>query len=134
MRKGLMAAGLVVVAGLLYCKSNQASGTIVGGAFSITVQATSMDIKQGQTALARVLVNREEGFRHPIRLEITAPVGLEVDPSSVTLREDERESVVPLRIRADSDAPLGGHYVPIRGTPTIGPTVEAVFQVNVIAR
>jgi len=137
MRKALIATGFIFVAALaalLDCKSGRAAGMSWKDTFSITVPVTSTDIKQGQSALVRVVVNRDEGFKQSIRLEVRAPVGLDVDPNTVTLRLDERESDVPLRIMADNNARTGAYKILVIATPDIGSVVEAEFQVNVIAK
>ena len=136
MRKALIAAGLiaVAVAVLLECKSSQAGGLSGRDTFSITVPVMSTDVKQGQTAMVRVVVNRDAGFKQSIRLKVRATRGLDVDPSSVTLRLEERESNVQLRITADKDAHPGERSVMVVGTPEIGQAREAEFRVNVIAK
>ena len=129
-----MAAGLIAVAGLMECKSSQAGGIIWNNMFSITVPTTSTDITQGQTALVRVVLSSDEGFKQTVRLEIRAPRGLNVEPNNITLRLENRESDVQLRITADRDARLGERTVVVLGTPDIGQTVEAEFRVNVTAK
>jgi uncharacterized membrane protein len=134
MRKGLTAAGLIVVAALAGCKSSQTGGMSGKDTFKITVPAMSTDVKQGETALVEVSVDCGEGFNQSVKLEVKAPKGLDVDPGGAKVKPGDKDGEVQLKIKADKDAPLGEQKFIVLGTPDVGEAVEVEFKVIVSAK
>jgi uncharacterized membrane protein len=134
MKTLIVSVMLVSLVAVLGCKSSETGGMSGKDTFKITVPAMSTDVKQGETALVRVVVDRGEGFKQSVKLEVKAPKGLDVDPGSTTVKPGDKEGDVQLKIKADKDAPLGEQKLMVMGTPDVGEAVEVEFKVNVIAK
>ena len=130
--KTVLVASLIAVAALVGCKKTE-TGVVVGNdTFKVSVPAIGTDVKQGETQLARVSVDRSEGFKQSVKLELKAPTGLSVDPESTTVNTGDKGDV-QLKITAAKDAPLGASKILVKGTPDKGEAVEIEFKVNVVA-
>jgi uncharacterized membrane protein len=130
--KTALVAGLIAVAALVGCKSQ--TGVVVGNdTFKVSVPAIGTDVKQGETQLARVTVDRSEGFKQSVKLELKAPTGLSVDPDNTTVNAGDKGDV-QLKITAAKDAPLGDQKIMVKGTPEHGDPVELEFKVTVSAK
>lgn len=127
----MMLLSLVAVLG---CKSSETGGTSGSDTFNMTVPALSTDVKQGEIALVRVLVNRGSGFKQSVKLEVKAPKGLDVYPDSTTVKPGDKDGGVQLKIKAAQDAPLGPQKLIVLGTPDVGEAVEVEFKVTVSAK
>jgi uncharacterized membrane protein len=130
--KTALVAGLIAVAALVGCKSQ--TGVVVGNdTFKVSVPAIGTDVKQGETQLARVTVDRSEGFKQSVKLEVKAPTGLSVAPDNTTVNAGDKGDV-QLKITAAKDAPLGDQKIMVKGTPEHGDPVELEFKVTVSAK
>ena len=128
----VVVAGLIAAAALVGCKSQ--TGVVVGDdTFKVSVPAIGTDVKQGETQLARVTVDRSAGFKQSVKLEMKAPTGLSVDPDSTTVNAGDKGDV-QLKITAAKDAPLGDQKIMVKGTPEHGDPVELEFKVTVSAK
>jgi uncharacterized membrane protein len=130
--KNVLVAGLIAVAALVGCKSQ--TGVVVGNEkFKVSVPALSTDVKQGETQVVRVSVEREDGFKQSVKLEMKAPTGLSVDPDNTTVNAGDKGDL-QLKITAAKDAPLGDQKIMVKGTPENGDPVELDFKVTVSAK
>jgi len=93
----------------------------------------STDVKQGEVQTVRVSVERGEGFKQAVKLEVKAPTGLQVDPASTTVNPGDKGDV-QLKITAAKDAPLGEQKIMVKGTPDKGEATEIEFKVVVSAK
>ena len=130
--KTVLVAGLIAVAALVGCKNTE-TGVVVGNdTFKVSVPAVAKDVKQGETQLARVTVDRSEGFKQSVKLELKAPTGLSVDPDNTTVSAGDKGDV-QLKITAANvhllkydallgTAPLNGPFVLI----TVSDTGEGI--------
>jgi uncharacterized membrane protein len=133
MKKALVAAGLIAIVGLMGCKKSEEGGGAGANTFKLTVPLTSTAVKQGETQVLRVAVERGEAFKESVKLEVKAPKGLSVDPDSTTVKPGDKGDV-QLTIKADKDAPLGDQVVQIKGKPDKGEPTTTTFTITVSAK
>lgn len=103
-----------------------------GQGFKVAVPSMQTNVKQGELQTVTVSVNRDDYFKQDVNLEIKAPKGITVEPSSVAVRANDKPDV-QLRIAASKDAPLGEYRVYVKGSPATGEPTSADFNVKVIA-
>jgi len=133
MKKALLVAGLIATAAIMGCKRSEEGGRAGDDTFRLSVPALSTAVKQGEKQVVRVAVERGEGFKQSVKLELKAPAGLKVEPDSTTVKPGDKGDV-QLTITAADDAPLGDHKIMIKGTPDRGEPAEMEFTVTVSAR
>ncbi len=129
----VLIAGLIGMAALVGCKKSEEGGRAGSDTFRVVVPATSADVKQGEVQTVRVSVERGEGFKQAVKLDIKAPTGLQVDPESTMVKPGDKGDV-QLKITAAKDAPLGTQKVMVKGTPDKGESAELEFKVTVSAK
>ena len=128
----VLVAALVAAAALVGCKTSAPGGGAGNDTFRVTVPALSTTVKQGETQLVRVAVERSEGFKQAVKLELKGPAGIQVDPDSTTVQPGDKGDV-QLKITAAKDAPLGEGKILVKATPKQGEAVETEFKVTVSA-
>ena len=147
MNKALVVA-LMAMAALVGCKKSEEGGRAGNDTFRLTVPALSTAVKQGETQVVRVGVERGEGFTQAVKLKVKAPTGLQVDTESEKIAEVGALHIttgsimvkpgdkgdVQLKITAAKDAPLGEQTVQVEGTPDKGNATQTSFKVKVIAK
>lgn len=131
MKKALVVA-LIAMAALVGCKKSEEGGRTGTDTFRLSVPVMSTTVKQGEVQTVRVTVDRGESFKQPVKLELKAPTGLQVDPSSTTVQPGDKGDV-QLKITAAKDAPLGDQKIMIKGTPDKGESTETEFTITVSA-
>ena len=132
MKQALVVA-LIAMAALVGCKKSEEGGRAGTDTFRLSVPALSTTVKQGEVQTVRVSVDRGEGFKQPVKLEVKAPAGLQVDPSTTTVQLGDKGDV-QLKITAAKDAPLGDQKIVVKGTPDKGESTETEFTVTVSAK
>ena len=132
MKKALV-AGLIAMAALVGCKKSEEGGRAGNDTFRVVVPAMTTDVKQGEIQTVRVSVERGEGFKQRVKLEVKAPAGLQVDPDSTTVEPGDKGDV-QLKITAANDAPIGESKILVKGTPDKGESAETEFKVTVSAK
>ena len=133
MKNTLLVVGLIATIAVVGCKKSEEGGRAGSDTFRVVVPAMSSAVKQGEVVTARVSVERGEGFKQSIKLDVKAPTGLAVDPSSTTVAQGDKGDV-QLTITAAADAPLGDQTIRVHGTPDKGNAVETEFKVTVSAK
>ena len=133
MQKALVVVALIAAAALVGCKKSEEGGRAGTDTFKLSVPALSTTVKQGETQVVRVAVDRGEGFKQAVKLETKAPTGLKVDPDSTTVNAGDKGDV-QLKITAAADAPLGDLKIMIKGTPDKGDPTTTEFKVTVSAK
>jgi uncharacterized membrane protein len=106
MKKGLMVAALIATAALMGCKKSEEGGRAGNDTFRLSVPALTTAVKQGEVQTVRVSVERGEGFKQGLKLEVKAPTGLQVDPDSTMVKPGDKGDV-QLKITAAKDAQIG---------------------------
>ena len=132
MKKALV-VGLIAMAALVGCKKSEEGGRAGNDTFRVVVPAMSADVKQGEVQTARVSVERGEGFKQGVKLDVKVPAGLQVDPESTMVQPGDKGDV-QLKITAAKDAPLGVQKIMVKGTPDKGEPAEVEFKVTVSAK
>jgi uncharacterized membrane protein len=99
-------------------------------AFTLDVPNLATDIKQGESKVVTISINRGKNFDQDVTLSFeNTPKGLSVDPARPVLKKGEKE--VTFTIKAADDAALGTHVIKVAGTPTTGPAANNEFKVSV---
>jgi uncharacterized membrane protein len=133
MRKALMVVALIAMAALVGCKKSEEGGRAGTDTFRLSVPALSTAVKQGETQVVQVTVERGEGFKQSVKLEVKAPTGLQVDLEKNMVAPGDKGDV-QLKVTAAKDAPLGDVKVMLKGTPDKGEATETEFKVTVSAK
>ncbi len=128
-----LVVGLIAMAALVGCQKSEPGGRGGDDTFKVVVPAMSADVKQGEIQTVRVSVERGAGFKQPVKLEVKAPTGLQVDPESTTVKPGDKGDV-QLKVTAAKDAPLGEQKIMVKGTPDKGEPAEVEFKVTVSAK
>jgi uncharacterized membrane protein len=131
--KMTLAVGLIAMVALVGCKKSEPGGGAGNDTFKVVVPAIGAEVKQGEVQTVRVSVERGEGFKQPVKLEVKAPTGLKVEPASATVKPGDKGDV-QLTITAATDAPLGDAKVMLKGTPDQGAPAEVEFKITVSAK
>ena len=125
---------LIAVLAITGCKTKSEQG---GGAgtdtFRIVVPRTATDVKQGELQTVRVAVERGEGFKQRVKLELKAPTGIQVEPKDATVEPGDKGDV-QLKITVAKDAAIGEHKIQVKGTPDKGEPTETEFNITVSAK
>jgi uncharacterized membrane protein len=131
MNKTLFVALMATVA-FVGCQKSEEGGRTGNDTFRLSVPALPSTVKQGEIQTVRVSVDRGDGFKQAVKLEVMAPTGLQVDPSSTTVALGDKGDV-QLKITAAKDAPLGKQKIMLKGTPDKGEPTETEFTITVSA-
>jgi uncharacterized membrane protein len=125
---------LIAAAALTGCKTKSEKGGGAGNdTFKIVVPAMATDVKQGELQTVRVTLERGEGFKQQVKLELKAPAGIQVDPKDATVQPGDKGDV-QVKITAAKDAPLGEQKIMVKGTPDKGEPTETEFKITVVAK
>ena len=125
---------LIAAAALTGCtKSSEQGGRAGNDTFRIGVPALATDIKQGELQTARLTLERGAGFKQRVKLEVKAPSGIQVEPSSATVEPGDKGDV-QLKITVAKDAAIGEHKIQVKGTPEKGEPTETEFKITVSAQ
>ncbi len=133
MKIALVAVALIATAAFVGCKKSEEGGRAGTDTFRLSVPALSTAVKQGETQVVKVTVDRGEGFKQSVKLEVKAPTGLQVDLGHSTVNAGDKGDV-QLTLTAAKDAPLGDVKVLIKGTPDKGDSTETEFKVTISAK
>ena len=123
--------GLALVAAI-GCESPRGGGMSGGEGFKIVVPAWDGKVRQGETRIVTVSLDRGENSKRDVALDIRASKGISVDPTSVTVKASDKPDV-QLQVAAPKDAALGEYPVVVKGTPETGEPTSVGFTVKVVA-
>jgi len=133
MSKAFLGA-LVVAATLTGCKKSSEEGGRAGNdTFRIVVPAMAAGVKQGEVQTVRVELERGAGFKQPVKLEVKAPAGVQVEPKETMVLPGDKGDI-QLKITVAQDAPIGEHKILAKGTPDKGEPTETEFKISVVAK
>jgi len=133
MYKGFAGVLLIAVLALTGCNTKSEKGGGAGSdTFKIVVPATATDVKQGELQTVRVAVERGDGFKQQVKLELKAPAGIQVEPESARVQPSD-EGDVQVKVTAAKDAAIGEHKIMVKGTPDNGEPTETEFKITVSA-
>ena len=128
------AGALIAALALTGCKTKSEQGGGAGNdTFKIVVPATATDVKQGELQTVRVAVERGDGFKQQVKLELKAPAGIQVEPKDATVQAGDKGDV-QVKITAAKDAAIGEHKIMVKGTPDKGEPTETEFKITVSAK
>ncbi len=130
----VFAGALMAAVALTGCsKSSEKGGRAGNDTFRIVVPTLATGVKQGEVQTVRVVLERGAGFKQPVKLEMKAPAGVQVEPSSTTVQPGDKGDV-QLKITVAKDAAIGEHKILVKGTPDKGELTETEFKINVSAK
>jgi uncharacterized membrane protein len=125
---------LIAAAALTGCNSKSEQGGGAGNdTFKIVVPAMATDVKLGELQTVRVAVERGDGFKQQVKLELKAPAGIQVEPKDVTVQPSDKGDV-QVKVTAAKDAAIGEHKIMVKGTPDMGEPTETAFKITVSAK
>ncbi|MEK6674217.1 MAG: hypothetical protein AABZ47_01020 [Planctomycetota bacterium] len=133
MSKAFVGAVIAAAAFTGCTKSSEEGGRAGNDTFRIVVPAMAAGVKQGEVQTVRVVLERGDGFKQRVKLEVKAPVGMEVEPKEVIVLPGDKGDV-QLKITVAKDAPIGEHKVLAKATPDKGEPTETEFKIAVIAK
>ena len=126
----VMALTLTILSG---CQTSPRGGSMVKDeGFRISVPTFNTEVKQGQLQMVTVSLLRDSLFKQDVKLQVTVPRGIGIEPTSITVKASDRPDV-QLQIAAPKDAALGEYPVVVKGTPETGEPTSVGFTVNVVA-
>lgn len=132
--RNALAGALIVAAALTGCsKSSERGGGAGSNTFKIVVPAMATDVKQGELQTVRVELERGDGFKQQVKLELKAPTGIQIEPEDATVKPGDKGDV-QVKITAAEDAPLGEQKILVKGTPDKGEPTETEFTITVSAK
>lgn len=91
-----------------------------------------INLRQGAAETINVTLYRDDAFKQNVKLKLKAPSGIDLDPSSVTIKASAGPDAM-VKVSVDKDAALGDYYVGVTGTPETGTPVNTGFTVKVVA-
>jgi uncharacterized membrane protein len=125
---------LVLAAASRGADSPKGGSVVKGEGFNIAVPTFATEVKQGETQVVAISLERGDSFKQDVKLQIklSKGEGITFDPAKVTVKASDKPDV-QIKITAPKDAALGGYIVSVTGTPTTGEPTSVEFKVNVIA-
>jgi len=124
----------IVAAALSGCnKSSEEGGRAGNDTFRIVVPAMAAGVKQDEVQTVRVVLERGNGFKQRVKLEVKAPEGVQVEPKEAMVEPGDKGDV-QLKITVAKEAPIGEHKILVKGTPDKGEPAETEFKITVIAK
>jgi len=125
---------LIAAAAFTGCtKSSEEGGRAGNDTFRIVVPAIAAGVKQGEVLTVKVVLERASGFKQRVKLEVKAPVGVQVEPKEAMVLPGDKGDV-QLTTTVAKDAPIGEHKILVKGTPDKGEPTETEFKITVIAK
>ncbi len=131
-----LAGALIAVAALMVMgceKTSERGGGAANDTFRIAVPAMASEVSQGELVTVRVTLERSAAFKQPVKLEVKALEGIQVEPTNITVEPGDKGDV-QLKITAAKDAALGEHKIFVKGTPDRGEPTQTEFRINVRAK
>jgi uncharacterized membrane protein len=123
---------LVLAAISLATDSPKGGSVVKGGGFNIDVPSFDTKVKQGETQVVTIKLERGESFKQDVKLQIEAAKGISVDPAKVTIKASDKPDV-EIKVTVPKDAALGEYSISVTGTPATGEPTSVKFNVKVVA-
>jgi uncharacterized membrane protein len=125
-------ATLLAVAVLVGCESRRGGGLAKEESFKLVVSPFDARIKQGETRMVNVWLNRGKYFQQDVDLAIRGTQGLTVEPMSAKIKAGDKPEL-PLRVTVPKDASLGEYKIYVTATPRSGESTSIDIAVKVIS-
>jgi uncharacterized membrane protein len=124
-------AVLMLIAVVSIAKDSPKDGNV---GFRIAVPALDTTIKQGETQIVTISLEKGESFKQDVTLEIKLAKGegLIFDPAKTVVKATDKPNV-DFVITVRRDAALGEYKISVTGTPTKGEPTSVEFNVKVEA-
>jgi uncharacterized membrane protein len=101
--------------------------------FKISAPATAVTLKQGESEIAKLKLDRGKDFKEDVHLKFQLAdnaKGLKVDPSEAVVKAGDREEL-SVKVSADKDAAIGNHTIHVTGMPETGVSAPVDIKVTV---
>jgi uncharacterized membrane protein len=114
--------------------SPKGGSVVKGEGFKIAVPTFETKVKQGETQIVAISLERGEFFKQDVTLEIKLfkGKGLTFEPAQIVVKASDNPDL-QIMITALKDANLGEYKVFVTGTPTVGEATSTEFKVKVVA-
>ena len=123
----------LAVATLFGCHTSPRGGNVAKHeGFRMAAPTSITEVKQGELQTVTVSLQRDSLFKQDVKLQVNAPRGISIDPTSVKVKASDKPDV-QFQIAAPKDAALGEYPVVVKGTPETGEATAVGFTVKVIA-
>ncbi len=123
---------LVLATVSLATDSPKGGSVVKGEGFYISVPSFDTKVKQGETQVVTIKIERGESFKQDVKLQIEAAKGITADPAKVAVKASDKPEV-QIKIMAPKDAALGEDSVSVTATPATGEPTSVKFNVKVVA-
>ncbi|HUG92024.1 MAG TPA: hypothetical protein VML55_14390 [Planctomycetaceae bacterium] len=98
--------------------------------FRLVAPEGATDLEPGKTETISISIRRGDQFREAVVLTFTAPEGITIQPSEVTLQPEQDEAEVALTVAPGTR--VGEHAIRVQGMPASGQNPTTVtFNVEV---
>ena len=104
------------------------NGDLEEATFTLTLP-DGVNATQTEDTESSISLNAGDKFNQEVKVDLTVPAGVKIEPKSFTLSKNKDEQ--KLMIRADATATEGDHVVKVVGTPATGKEVPSTFKVTV---
>ena len=110
---------------------NPVTGAPKNETFRISAPAMETSVKQGEEKEISISVDRSKDFKQDVTLTLKPDKGITVTPSSTTVKAEDKDTKVKVKVAADKEAPIGEATVHVTAEPESGESTSADFKVNV---
>lgn len=99
--------------------------------FRLSAPSTETSLKQGEEKEVDITVDRSKDFKQDVTLTFKSDKGVTVTPPTTTVKANEKDTKVRVKVAAAKDAPVGEATVHVAAKPETGDTTSVEFRVNV---
>ena len=141
---GMAAAALAIAP--MACNESPKGGAVTSNRESTTTKETftikapsgHTTIKQGESKIIDVSLDRSSNFKQDVKLEAMSAEtgkGVTIDPTSKSVAASDTAKI-SMTVKAEKDAAIGDHIIKITGTPASGAptTVDVTIRVEEVKK
>jgi hypothetical protein len=132
-KHSLVLAALLAMTGLVGCEASPRGGGMADEESFTLLVPKALELRQGAIQTVDVSLVRGDLFKQDVQLTMKSSPGLNLDPSSATIRASERPHA-QVKIAAGENIALGEYRVSVTAAPTNGQPTMAEFRVNVLPK
>ena len=101
--------------------------------FKISAPATTVTLKQGESEIAKLKLDRGKDFKEDVHLKFQPAEdakGIKVDPTEAVVKAGDKEEL-SVKVSADKDAAIGNHTIHVTGMVETGINAPVDIKVTV---
>jgi uncharacterized membrane protein len=99
--------------------------------FRVSIPVVEPTVKQGEQKEVDVAIDRSKDFKQDVTLTFKADKGITVTPATHTIKANDKDTTVKVKVAADKDAPVGDAVVHVTAKPETGDSTATEFKVSV---